>query len=71
MPIHHPHLFLPSTHHSQPSTTHFSCCPKKLQDTKIYREEIYFFHNLKTMHPFAKLFQGDMHIDDGNMLKQF
>jgi len=38
---------------------------------KIHRAEICFFHNLKNIRPFAKLFQWEMHMDDGNMLKQF
>ncbi len=46
-------------------------CSDLLQDTKIHRAEICFCHNLKTMHPFAKMFHGKMHMDDRNMLKQF
>ena len=126
MPIHHPHLFSPSTHHSQASTTHFPCCPKKLQDAlSYYRIQKYIeqkfvfsrtwkpcihlkncfmgscigmmvtyssnFNNFQcmvtkkfasitfshfcifslSMHPFKKRFHGEMHIDDGNMPKQF
>ena len=78
MKIHHPHLFPPSTHHSQTFPIQFDCCPKKLQEgsvllqeTKTHRAEICFCHNLKTMHPFSNLFHGEMDMDDGNMLKQF
>lgn len=42
-----------------------------LQETKIHREEIYFFDNLKTMHPFKTMFHGEMHMDDGNVPKKF
>lgn len=69
MSIHHPHIFPPSTHHSQAFPIKFDCCPKNvhecsvlLHETKIHRTENYYFHILQTMHPFAKMFQGEMQI---------
>jgi len=78
MPIHHPHICSPSTHHYQSFPIQFACHPKKLkegfvllQETKIHRAEIYLCHNLKTVHPFKNMFHGDMHMDDGNMPNKF
>lgn len=78
IPIHQPHLFPPLTRHSKSFPIHFPCYPKMLQEgfvllqeAKIHREENCFYHILKTMHPFSKLFHGDMHMDDGNILKKF
>jgi len=63
MPIHHPHLYPQSTHHSQDFTIHFPCRPNMLQEdsvllheTNIHRAENYFCHIFKTVHLFSKLF---------------
>jgi len=42
-----------------------------LQDYQNTQGRNCFDHISKTMHPFAKLFQGDIYKDDGNMLKKF
>lgn len=76
MSIDHPHPFPTFTHHFQAFLMNFFHCPKMvqegyimLQDAKINRG-FFYYHIMKIMHPFAELFHGVMHIDDGNMLKQ-
>ena len=32
---------------------------------------MYFFHNLKTMHPFKMMFHGEIHMDYANIPNQF
>ena len=65
MSIHHPHLFSPSTHHSQISTTHFPRCPKKLQDSLFYykiqkciERKFVFAITWKTCIHFPSFFRG-------------
>lgn len=78
MSIHHPHPFTTSTHHSQAFPIHFPHFPNVLQDGFVLlqncqntQEKNRFYHILKILHPLVELFHAKIHIDDGNMLKEF
>jgi len=69
--FHHPPIIIKLISFSLLTVRKTKGCSVLIHDTKIHRAEICFCHNLKTIHPFANLFQREMHKDDGNMLKQF